>query len=150
MTRPTWKQAITIMKQLQLEYGLPIFAATFQGCCSCCADVSDLNRDAYLDDSIKDKSWSNIGAYVIFSNSHNGSGEARLSGDFGDVKNDIFGPSHRKKQYVRYRTNRSFTTPRMNACMQKFVDEMNKLSDTKYAYEKPESKSHCGVIVELD
>ena len=40
MTRPTWKQAITIMKQLQLEYGLPIFAATYVNTCSCCAEVS--------------------------------------------------------------------------------------------------------------
>ena len=53
MTRPTWKQAITIMKQLQLEYGLPIFAATYVNTCSCCAEVSDLNDEAYLSNTVK-------------------------------------------------------------------------------------------------
>lgn len=100
MTRPTWKQAITIMKQLQLEYGLPIFAATYQGSCSCCAEVSDLNDEAYLSSTVKNLDWDDIDSYLIFANAHNRGGEANLGGEFGDVFDYVTEKSHHKKQYV--------------------------------------------------
>ena len=44
---PTWKDALRIAKGLQEEYGLPIFAMTFKGTCSCCASPDDFNKQAY-------------------------------------------------------------------------------------------------------
>lgn len=158
MTRPTWKQAITIMKQLQLEYGLPIFAATYVNTCSCCAKVSDLNDEAYLSDTVKNLDWDDIDSYLIFSNAHNRGGEANLDGDFGDVFGDTFlqyggteymtEKIHHKKQYVFHHTNDNFTLDQVNECLQKFVDELNKLSDTTYTYEPTTSRGACAVIVE--
>ena len=158
MTRPTWKQAITIMKQLQLEYGLPIFAATYVNTCSCCAEVSDLNDEAYLSSTVKNLDWDDIDSYLIFSNAHNRGGEANLNGEFGDVFGDSFirpgdgyyfvEKIHRKKQYVFHRTNDTFTLDRVNECLQKFVDELNQLSDTTYTYEPITSRGTCAVIVE--
>lgn len=158
MTRPTWKQAITIMKQLQLEYGLPIFAATYVNTCSCCAEVSDLNDEAYLSDTVKNLDWDDIDSYLIFSNAHNRGGEANLDGDFGDVFGDTFlqyggteyvtEKIHHKKQYVFHHTNDNFTLDHVNECLQKFVDELNKLSDTVYTYEPTHSRGACAVIVE--
>lgn len=65
MTKPSWKQALKIMKALQNHYQLPIFAATFRGSCSCCADPRHLNNEAYLTPDLKRKSWDEIDAYVI-------------------------------------------------------------------------------------
>lgn len=140
MTRPTWKQAITIMKQLQLEYGLPIFAATYQGSCSCCAEVSDINDEAYLSSTVKNLDWDDIDSYLIFSNAHNRGGEANLNGEFGDVFGDSFirpgdgyyfvEKIHRKKQYVFHHTNDTFTLDQVNECLRRFVDKLNELSDT--------------------
>lgn len=158
MTRPTWKQAITIMKQLQIEYGLPIFAATYVNTCSCCAEVSDLNDEAYLSSTVKNLDWDDIDSYLIFSNAHNRGGEANLDGEFGDVFGDTFlqyggteyvtEKIHRKKQYVFHHTNDNFTLDHVNECLQKFVDELNKLSDTVYTYEPITSRGTCAVIVE--
>ena len=158
MTRPTWKQAITIMKQLQLEYGLPIFAATYVNTCSCCAEVSDLNDEAYLSSNVKNLDWDDIDSYLIFANAHNRGGEANLDGEFGDVFGDTFlqyggtdyvtEKIHHKKQYVFHHTNDTFTLGQVNECLQKFVDELNKLSDTTYTYEPTTSRGTCAVIVE--
>lgn len=160
MTRPTWKQAITIMKQLQLEYGLPIFAATYVNTCSCCAEVSDLNDEAYLSDTVKNLDWDDIDSYLIFTNAHNRGGEANLDGEFGDVFGDTFlqyggtdyvtEKIHRKKQFVFHRTNDNFTLDHVNECLQKFVDELNQLSDTTYTYEPITSRGTCAVIVEQE
>lgn len=158
MTRPTWKQAITIMKQLQLEYGLPIFAATYVNTCSCCAEVSDLNDEAYLSNTVKNLDWDDIDSYLIFANAHNRGGEVNLDGEFGDVFGDTFlqyggteyvtEKIHRKKQYVFHRTDDNFTLDHVNECLQKFVDGLNKLSDTVYTYEPTTSRGACAVIVE--
>ena len=51
-----WRQAAEIAKQLQLKYKIPIFAMTFRGSCSCCAEPSNLNVEAYLTPDIKEKS----------------------------------------------------------------------------------------------
>lgn len=160
MTRPTWKQAITIMKQLQLEYGLPIFAATYVNTCSCCAEVSDLNDEAYLSDTVKNLDWDGIDSYLIFTNAHNRGGEAILDGEFGDVFGDTFlqyggteyvtEKIHHKKQYVFHHTNDIFTLDHVNECLQKFVDELNQLSDTTYTYEPITSRGTCAVIVEQE
>lgn len=63
-----WRQAAEIAKELQLKYKIPIFAMTFRGSCSCCAEPSNLNDEAYLTPDIKEKSWKEIDSYIIFSN----------------------------------------------------------------------------------
>lgn len=77
-TLPTWKDALRIAKGLQEEYGLPIFAMTFKGSCSCCASPDDFNKQAYLDKSVAEKSWDEIDSYVILKNAYNCGGEARF------------------------------------------------------------------------
>lgn len=57
ITQPTWKQVMTIMKELQVKYQLPIFAATYQGLCSCCAKPKHFNKESYLTLEVKDMSW---------------------------------------------------------------------------------------------
>ena len=55
-----WRQAAEIAKQLQLKYKIPIFAMTFRGSCSCCAEPSNLNDEAYLTPDIKkimERNW---------------------------------------------------------------------------------------------
>lgn len=49
----TWRQATKIAKQLQIKYQIPIFAMTFKGSYSCCAEPSHLNKEAYLTPDIK-------------------------------------------------------------------------------------------------
>ena len=49
----TWRKAAEIAKQLQLKYKIPIFSMTFRGSCSCCAEPSNLNDEAYLTPDIK-------------------------------------------------------------------------------------------------
>lgn len=53
MNKPTWKQVMNLMKELQLEYQLPIFAASYKGSCSCCATPADFNDEAYLTPEVK-------------------------------------------------------------------------------------------------
>lgn len=48
-----WRQAAEIAKELQVKYKIPIFAMTFKGSCSCCAEPSNLNDEAYLTPDIK-------------------------------------------------------------------------------------------------
>lgn len=56
----TWRQAAEIAKELQVKYKIPIFAMTFKGSCSCCAEPSNLNDEAYLTPDIKEKSWKKL------------------------------------------------------------------------------------------
>lgn len=79
MEQPTWKQVMDIMKELQVKYQLPIFVATYQGSCNCCAIPKHFNKESYLTPEVKDMSWDEIDSYIIFKNSCNGSGEACLN-----------------------------------------------------------------------
>ena len=111
-----------------------------------------------MSDTVKNLDWDDIDSYLIFANAHNRGGEANLNGEFGDVFGDTFlqyGGSnyvtekiHHKKQYVFHHTNDNFTLDHVNECLQKFVDELNQLSDTTYTYEPITSRGTCAVIVE--
>lgn len=145
--KPTWKQAMKIMKTLQEEYQLPIFAATFRGMCSCCADPEHFNKEAYLTPDVKKKSWSEIDSYVVFKNSENAQGEADLKDNFG-VVND-YGHKEEMAQYVGYSLSETFTLDKFNEMMTKFVEELNQLTDTQYVIELPEDKYKCAIISKL-
>lgn len=145
--KPTWKQAMKIMKALQKEYQLPIFAATFKGMCSCCADPEHFNKEAYLTPDVKTKSWSEIDSYVIFRNSENSAGEADLKADFGVVDDD--GYVVETDQYVGYSLSETFTMEKFHEMMTKFVDELNQLTDTQYCIKLPEDEDKCARIFKL-
>lgn len=145
--KPTWKQAMKIMKALQKEYQLPIFAATFRGMCSCCADPEHFNKEAYLTPDVKKKSWSEIDSYVVFKNSENAQGEAYLSDAFG-VVND-YGHKEEMTQYVGYSLSETFTLEKFNEMMTKFVEELNQLTDTQYVIKLPEDEHKCAIISKL-
>ena len=98
----TWKQAAEIAKELQLKYKIPIFAMTFKGSCSCCAEPSNLNEEAYLTPDIKEKSWDEIDSYIIFNNANNSSGEAYMSDDFSVTYDDIFEETNYSPQYIKF------------------------------------------------
>lgn len=145
--KPTWKQAMKIMKALQKEYQLPIFAATFKGMCSCCADPEHFNKEAYLTPDVKTKSWSEIDSYVVFRNSENSAGEADLKADFGVVDDD--GYVVETDQYVGYSLSETFTMEKFHEMMTKFVDELNQLTDTQYCIKLPEDEDKCARIFKL-
>lgn len=142
--KPTWKQAMKIMKALQEEYQLPIFAATFKGSCSCCAEPYNFNKEAYLTPDVKKKSWSEIDAYVVFKNSENAAGEADLKADFGVVDDD--GYVVETDQYVGYHTSETFTLEKFNELMTRFVEQLNELTLVKYDIKLPEDKYSCAII----
>ena len=145
--KPTWKQAMKIMKALQKEYQLPIFAATFKGMCSCCADPEHFNKEAYLTPDVKTKSWSEIDSYVVFRNSENSAGEADLKANFGVVDDD--GYVVETDQYVGYSLSETFTMEKFHEMMTKFVDELNQLTDTQYCIKLPEDEDKCARIFKL-
>ena len=147
MTKPSWKQALKIMKALQNHYQLPIFAATFRGSCSCCADPCHLNQEAYLTPDLKSKSWDEIGAYILLSNSENADGEAYFGGDFGTVKDGKW--IEVTPQYVRYRLSDQFTKEQLDECLITFVEALSELSETQYMVEIPHSTDECAIIREL-
>ena len=147
MTKPSWKQALKIMKALQNHYQLPIFAATFRGSCSCCADPRHLNNEAYLTPDLKRKSWDEIDAYVILKNSSNAEGEAYFKGDFGTVKDGKWVGI--MPQYVMYRLSDQFTKEQLDECLITFVEALNELTETQYMVEIPHSTNECAIIREL-
>lgn len=147
MTKPSWKQALKIMKALQNHYQLPIFAATFRGSCSYCAEPRHLNPEAYLTPDLKRKSWGDIDAYIIFKNSENAEGEAYFAGDFGTVKDGKWiGVT---PQYVRYRLSDNFTKEQFDECLTAFVDALNESAEAQYVLELPHSTDKCAIIYEL-
>ena len=117
MEQPTWKQVMKIMKELQVKYQLPIFAATYQGSCSCCARPKHFNKESYLTSEVKDLSWKEIDSYIIFKNSCNGSGEACLNDIFGVVQHY----KHKREvaQYIEYELSERFTKAEAKRTMQK-------------------------------
>lgn len=151
MTKPTWQQVLAIMKNLQNKYQIPIFAATFNGKCSCCAEPYHLNEEAYLNPEIKDLEWEDVDAYIIFKNSSNGHGEALLSQDFGIVWDPIFEENKLiRKQYVMYKVSKKFKRSDLKKCLTEFVSEINQLTETKYELTFPKDKKICPIIEEIE
>lgn len=159
-TLPTWKDALRIAKGLQEEYGLPIFAMTFKGSCSCCASPDDFNKQAYLDKSVAEKSWDEIDSYVILKNAHNCGGEARFFhtqsfreggktrtrrvwNEFGTVYD---GCNDSVDQHVMYRLSESFTMERLRELLTRFVEGLNAVSGAEYEVLLPENENECATI----
>lgn len=143
-----WRQAAEIAKQLQLKYKIPIFAMTFKGSCSCCAKPSNLNDEAYLTPDIKEKSWKEIDSYIIFSNSHNSSGEAYMSDEFSVTYDEVFGERY-NPQYIKYKLSESFSQDKLKECLTEFVNKVNEESFKKYKLSVPDDTSLCAVIEKM-
>ena len=141
-----WRQAAEIAKELQLKYKIPIFAMTFRGSCSCCAEPSNLNEEAYLTPDIKEKSWDEIDSYIIFNNANNSSGEAYMSDDFSVTYDDIFEETNYSPQYIKYRLSKSFSQDQLKECLTEFINKVNEESFTQYKLSVPEDTSLCAVI----
>lgn len=145
----TWRQAAEIAKELQLKYKIPIFAMTFRGSCSCCAEPSNLNEEAYLTPDIKEKSWNEIDSYIIFNNANNSSGEAYMSDEFSVTYDDIFEETNYSPQYIKYRLSKSFSHDKLKECLTEFIDKVNEESFTKYKLSVPKDKGLCAVIEKI-
>lgn len=144
-TKPTWKQVMEIMKELQVKYQLPIFAATYQGSCSCCARPKHFNKESYLTPDVKDLSWDEIDSSIAFKNSCNGYGEACLNNDFCVVNHQ--GKKEEAVQYIGYDLSERFTKADLDECLIELVNRINELSDTKYSLKLPENEHLCAMIV---
>lgn len=151
MTTLTWNEVAKIAKNLQKEYKLPIFAMTYKGTCSCCADARELNASSYLTEDVKDLTWQEIDSYIIFKNAHNSHGEARMSAEFGFTK-DQWRPSRSvyNDQYVGFKLSETFTMEKLHECLTRLVDEINSRSTTQYSLELPEDDYHCAIIKRID
>lgn len=145
----TWRQAAEIAKQLQLKYKIPIFAMTFKGSCSCCAEPSNLNDEAYLTPDIKEKSWDEIESYIIFNNAHNSSGEAYMGDEFSVIYDDLFDEKRYSTQYIKYKLSDKFSKENLKQCLTEFVDKVNEESFTTYKLSVPEDTSLCAVIEKI-
>lgn len=144
-----WRQAAEIAKELQLKYKIPIFAMTFRGSCSCCAEPSNLNEEAYITPDIKEKSWDEIDSYIIFNNANNSSGEAYMSDDFSMTYDEIFDEFKYTKQYIKYRLSESFTHDKLKECLTEFIDKVNEDSFTQYKLSVPDDNGLCAVIEKI-
>lgn len=141
-----WRQAAEIAKELQLKYKIPIFAMTFRGSCSCCAEPSNLNDEAYLTPDIKAKSWDEIDSYIIFNNANNSSGEAYMYDEFSVTYDDIFEETNYHKQYIKYKLSESFSYEQLKDCLTEFVNKVNEESFENYKISVPEDTGLCAVI----
>lgn len=140
-----WRQAAEIAKDLQLKYKIPIFAMTFRGSCSCCAEPSNLNEEAYLTPDIKEKSWKEIDSYIIFSNSNNSSGEAYMGDEFSVTDDEVFGERY-STQYIKYKLSESFSQDKLKKCLTEFINKVNEESFKQYKLSIPEDTGLCAVI----
>ena len=141
-----WRQAAEIAKELQLKYKIPIFAMSFRGSCSCCAEPSKLNDEAYLTPDIKEKSWGEIDSYIIFNNANNSNGEVHMSDEFSVTYDDIFEETSYSPQYIKYKLSESFSYDQLKACLTEFVDKVNEESLIQYKLSVPDDKGLCAVI----
>lgn len=147
MNKPTWKQVMKLMKELQVEYKLTVFAASYKGSCSCCATPTNFNDEAYLTPEVKEQTWEDIGAYIVFKNSSNAQGEAALDKDFGDVEDNYERNGVTEtKQYLGYVVTEQFTMDDLNQLLTRLVEGINGLSDAQYELTLPEDKYQCAVI----
>jgi hypothetical protein len=145
----TWRQAAEIAKELQLKYQIPIFAMTFKGSCSCCAEPSNLNKEAYLKPDIKDKSWDEIESYVIFNNAHNTGGEADMDEQFSLTYDELFDEKRYQKQYIKYKLSDKFSKENLKQCLTEFVDAVNKETFATYKLSVPEDTGLCATIEKI-
>ena len=150
MTKPTWQQVIEIMKELQIKYQIPIFAATIDGTCSCCFRPKHLNKEAYLTPKIKNFDWEDVDSYIIFKNADNGHGQANLDADFCTVTEPFSRENRYAKQYVMYDTSENFSYSDFVNCLTELIEEINKLSKTQYKVTFPENTNSCPCIEEID
>lgn len=148
MNKPTWKQVMKLMKDLQAEYQLPIFAASYKGSCSCCATPINFNDEAYLTPEVKKQTWEEIGPYIVFKNSSNAQGEAALNEDFGDVKYNWDGHRYivETTQYLGYHLSEQFTMDDLHRLLTRLIEGINALSDTQYELTLPEDEYQCAII----
>lgn len=169
VTHPTHKDsvcpehgALRLAKELQREYDLPIFAMSFKKACSCCASPANFNREAYLDESVAEKEWDDVDAYVVLRNSCNGAGEARFYhaeavteggktsrrrvwDGFGTLTG---GHDAGGDQYVMYKLSDSFTMDTLRELLTKFVDGLNKAAGFEaYDLVLPDDETECAQIV---
>lgn len=144
----TWRQAAEIAKELQIKYKIPIFAMTFKGSCSCCAEPSNLNDEAYLTPDIKEKSWKKIDSYIIFNNANNSSGEAYMNDEFSVTYDEVFGERY-STQYIKYKLSESFSQDKLKECLTEFVNKVNEESFTTYKLSVPEDTGLCAVIEKI-
>lgn len=144
----TWRQAAEIAKELQVKYKIPIFAMTFKGSCSCCAEPSNLNDEAYLTPDIKEKSWKKIDSYIIFNNANNSSGEAYMNDEFSVTYDEVFGERY-STQYIKYKLSESFSQDKLKECLTEFVNKVNEESFTTYKLSVPEDTGLCAVIEKI-
>lgn len=145
----TWRQAAKIAKQLQIKYQIPIFAMTFKGSYSYCAEPSHLNKEAYLTPDIKEKSWDEIDSYIIFSNSNNSSGEAYMYDEFSLTYDDILDELEYSKQYIKYKLNNNFSKEKLEKCLTEFVNAVNEESFTQYKLSVPDDPGLCAIIEKI-
>lgn len=145
----TWKQAAEIAKQLQIKYQLPIFAMTFKDSCSCCAEPSNLNNEAYLTLDVKDKSWNEIEAYIIFNNACNSSGEANMNDEFSVTSDGLFDEKRHRTQYIKYKLSKSFSQDKLKECLTEFINKVNEDSFTTYKLSVPEDAGLCATIEKI-
>lgn len=147
----TWHDALTIAKTLQEEHRIPIFAMTFSGSCSCCANPKNFNPEAYLYKNTRRKNWSEIDSYIIFANSGNGHGEAELT----NPENTPFGKlweysewenNQAKRIYVRYCFGKKLNMETLNSILTCFVEYINERSDEKWEYIAPDNENISGQI----
>ena len=122
---------------------------TFKGSCSCCAEPSNLNDEAYLTPDIKEKSWDEIESYIIFNNANNLSGEAYMGDEFSIIYDDLFDEYKYTKQYIKYRLSKSFTHDKLKECLIEFVDKVNEDSFTQYKLSVPDDNGLCAVIEKI-
>ena len=145
----TWKQAAKVAKKLQIKYQIPIFAMTFKGCCSCCAEPSNLNEEAYLTPDIKEKSWNEIDSYIIFNNANNSGGEADMDDPFSLKYDDMFDEKRYQKQYIKYKLSENFSKEQLQQCLTEFVNKVNEESFTTYKLTIPEDTGYCVTIEKI-
>lgn len=151
MTKPTWQQVLTIMKNLQNKYQIPIFAATFNGRSTCYAKPCHLNDEAYLNPEVKNLEWDDVDSYIIFKHSSNGHGEAELLLDFGIVWDPVFEENKLiRKQYLMYKVSKKFKRSDLKKCLNELITEINQLTETQYELSFPKDKRLCPIIEEVE
>ena len=147
----TWHDALTIAKNLQEEHRIPIFAMTFKGMCSCCADPKHFNPQAYLYKNTRRKKWEEIDSYIIFVNSGNGHGEAELTNPentpFGKLaEHSEWENNQAKRIYVRYRLGKKLSMETLNETLTRFIEYINERSGEKWEYIAPDNEDISGQI----
>lgn len=159
--RTTWNEALTIAKNLQEEYQLPIFAMTRRY--SPKVDYytpASVNPEAYLNGNVDKRDWDNVEAWVVFENDNLAGGEARFYSTvqtwrceeqvpepFGKViKGSGWEDDQAEGFYVSYRLSENFTMTDLVTMLNRFVEQVNANPDEKWEVVPPESEEECAVL----